>query len=175
MIAAAGIKKDRELRAVLAAQHVRSFAALESLKGDRAMRHLICVVALILGTCAFSMSIVGQENSGGAYVHGGNAEEFVNACAAVDRMDSQAKTVPLKDAQGLSYCFGYILGLVDMRNTLNAVMPSARTGSYCAPNNASSTQLAKIVTRYGDAHPEELNLPAIIVVTNALVQSFPCR
>ena len=151
----------------------RPYASRTGAAKEIFMRLLIVVIMVILSTYAFSASVVGQDS--GAYIRGGSAEDFVNDCAAVDRMDNQAKTVPLKDVQGLSYCFGYILGLVDMRNTLNAVMPTARTGSYCVPNNASQTQLAKIVTRYGDAHPEELNQPAIVIVTDALVQSFPCK
>ena len=54
---------------------------------------------------------------------------------------------------GLSYCFGYILGVADMHNALNAVLSSPKDNTYCLPDNASISQLAKVVTKYGHEHP----------------------
>jgi hypothetical protein len=107
------------------------------------------------------------------YLRGGNAEDLVNHCAGVVRMEG--KDAPAKDAPGLSYCFGYISGVVDMRNTLNAFSSSSNAATFCVPDDASITQLAKIVVKYGNDHPEGLNRPALSFVTDALIQSFRCK
>jgi hypothetical protein len=42
------------------------------------------------------------------------------------------------------------------------------------PDSVTSTQLAKVIVKYGNDHPQELHLPGVIVVTNALLAAFPC-
>src|SRR2546428_11414886 len=97
---------------------------------------------------------LGSQQASSVYIHGGNAEALVNNCAAADKM------LP-KDAPGLSYCFGYILGVVDMHNALNAVLASPKDNTYCIPDNATATQLAKVLVKYGNDHPEDQNQAAL--------------
>jgi hypothetical protein len=117
----------------------------------------------IILAVAFSLSsltVGSQEPS--IYVHGANAEDIVNKC------DQQA-------GPGLSYCFGYILGVADMHNALNALLSSPKDNTYCLPDNASVSQLGKVVTKYGHDHPEELNQAALLLVNNAFTRAFPCK
>ncbi len=44
----------------------------------------------------------------------------------------------------------------------------------CLSSGVSEAQLAKIVVKYGDDHPEKLNTPSAWVVMTALQQAFPC-
>lgn len=132
----------------------------------KGMRCLALIVMAVLS--AVFPAALGSQEASSVYIHGGNAEALVNNCAAVDKM------LP-KDAPGLSYCFGYILGVVDMHNALNAVLSNPRDNTYCMPDSATATQLAKVVVKYGNDHPEELNQAALLVVSNAFVRSFPCK
>ena len=136
------------------------------------MQKLPVTAALLLPALLLSPLVIAQE---GIRVHGGGAEMLVNDCAAVDRMDTQTNQAPIKDLQGIQYCFGYIFGVVDMRDILNASLQNPKDGAYCVPNNASATQLAKVVARYGNEHPEELNEAALLIVSNAFIKSFPCK
>jgi len=136
------------------------------------MRRLPTLIAAILCVLCFD-SVGAQDNLVPLHVYGGKAEDLVNECMAVDRMDPATGTVPVKDAQGIGLCFGYLSVVVDVHNVLNVESPNG--GSYCIPENASITQLAKVVLKYGDDHPEILNQPAIGLVGFAFVQSFPCK
>jgi Rap1a immunity proteins len=136
------------------------------------MSKVLVILLLVMGAVFLSPLVVAQGN---VRVHGGGAESLVNDCAAVDRMDVQAKTAPIKDAQGISYCFGYIFGVLDMRDILNSQLANIKDGVYCVPDNASATQLAKVVAKYGNEHPAELNQAALLMVTRAFIQSFPCN
>jgi hypothetical protein len=137
------------------------------------MSKIVLALVLVLIVVSFSPSLVRAQQGGDVHLHGGGAETLVNDCVAVDRMDPQTHQGPAKDAQSIQYCFGYVLGFVD---TYAILSPSLRfTGNICIPDNVSVTQLAKVVAKYGADHPEELNQPAMVVVSEAFVHSFPCK
>lgn len=136
------------------------------------MQKLLVTVLLIVAALALSPLVIAQDD---IRVHGGTAELLVNDCATVERMDTQTNIAPLKDVQGIQYCFGYIFGVVDMRDILNASLPNPKDGLFCIPDNASATQLAKVVARYGTEHPEKLNEAALVLVSDAFTKSFPCK
>jgi hypothetical protein len=136
------------------------------------MKRCFLVALVVLGVFSLATPMVGQDD---VYLHGGNAEALINSCAGVDRMDPRARTAPLKDAQNLSYCFGYIGGVIDMHNALNALLPNPKDYTYCVPDSASITQLAKVVVKYGNDHPEEIHQAALLVLSNAFIRGFPCK
>jgi hypothetical protein len=117
----------------------------------------------------------GSAPSGGSiFVHGPKAEELVADCAAANQMDAVKKTLPADKVSGLSYCMGYLTGMVDL---YAVVINQAQDGraNFCVPNGASSTQLAKVVAKYGNDHPERLNEAGMVVTVDAFIQAFPCR
>lgn len=115
------------------------------------------LIAAVMLSVIFSPVLRGQQEPS-VYIHGGNAEALVNDCD---------KTGP--------YCLGYILGVVDMHSALNAAVPNTKDNNYCVPDNATATQLAKVVVKFGKEHPEELNEAALVMVFNAFVRAFPCK
>jgi hypothetical protein len=68
-------------------------------------------------------------------------------------------------------CVGFINGYQQL-----AVMmpPSAKIKLACWPDGATPTQIAKIVVKYLDQHPEKLHLPAAQLVYDATQEAFPC-
>jgi hypothetical protein len=90
-------------------------------------------------------------------------------------MDPETNTVPMKDAQALSFCFGYLLGVIDMHNVIAGGSGHLNETNYCIPANASRAQLAKVVVKYGDDHPEELNQAGLILISDAFAHGFPCQ
>jgi hypothetical protein len=137
---------------------------------------VLTLSVIMLLVLSFPLGVRPQNDKAGTvamFLRGGNAEELVNDCAAVERFDLQSTTAPPKDASRLSFCLGYIVGVVDMRNALNAV--SKDTSPFCVPDDASTTQLAKVVVKYGTDHPEQLNQPALLFISEAFTQSFRCK
>jgi hypothetical protein len=114
---------------------------------------------------------VSSEQEPSDYMHGGNAEAFLDSCAGVERMEGQSKQVPAK----YGYCFGYILGVLDMHNAVSVILPSPKDNTYCIPDNASAVQLAKVFVKYGHGHPEELHQAGLLVLSNAFIHAFPCK
>ena len=99
------------------------------------------------------------------------AEFLVQECKDVENLDPDKLTVPAKDAMPVGFCLGFVAAFNDI-DKLDAVDKRNRT---CVPDNASGTQLAKVIVKYSDDHPEELNKPGVIFVTLALKRAFPCR
>ncbi len=136
-------------------------------------RWIIAVATVAL--CLPNNSLGFQETKDGMIkLHGlrlPRAEGLVRDCKGVENMDLDKLTVPAKDATGIGLCLGYIAGISDI-DKLEAVVHDNR---MCVPDDASGTQLAKVIVKYGDDHPEELNEPGAIFVLLALKNAFPCR
>lgn len=135
------------------------------------MTKTACFCALVL-TCTLSLRVEGQSGTAARQnkdeivtTHGGRAESLVNACAEK----------PENSAAQLAYCFGYIEGIWDMHQAVKSMPGVAQSSTLCIPNDASPAQLAKVIAKYGNDHPEELHEAAIILVINALLRSFPCK
>ena len=86
---------------------------------------------------------------------------------------------------GQIYCLGYLRGIPDgaIAATILAVpeMPEAElTRIYqrvtgCGSEGVLISQVKLIFLKYVDNHPEELHLPAALIVQKSLVAAFPCR
>lgn len=100
------------------------------------------------------------------------AEVLVGVCKAVENVNIDGKTVPLKDAMAVGTCLGFISGVADL-NTMDLDILKTHH-AWCVPDGVTTTQLAKVVVKYGNDHPEELHFPAVVVVAGALVGAFPC-
>lgn len=60
---------------------------------------------------------------------------------------------------------GYVLGVVD----------SFSQNSICLPNGAQNSQILDVVYNYLNAHPENRNRHAGVLVLIAMEQAFPCK
>lgn len=117
-------------------------------------------------------AIAAQDEQVGIRVYGGSAEKLIEECSAVNRMTPDNRINPA-DAPALSFCTGYISGIVDFHQLV--IADQKTKGPYCVPGgNVTFYQLARIVLKYGNDHPEELHLAAALVVTEALTRAFPC-
>jgi hypothetical protein len=71
-------------------------------------------------------------------------------------------------------CQYYAVGVLDGANMV-AWAANLRLHT-CPPNSVSGEQIGKIVLKYLQDHPEELNRRyASYLVNKALVEAFPCR
>ena len=70
-------------------------------------------------------------------------------------------------------CSGYVTGIADYQDTLLA-WSELDERYFCLPDDATTMQLVKVVTKYLNEHPEDLHLSASSEVGNALWNAFPC-
>ena len=81
------------------------------------------------------------------------------------------KPSDMQEAVDGTFCRGYVIGVVD-----GLIVAGAQAETlYCIPNNADSDQLVRIVKEYLDDKPANLNNPAATLVTQAMIDAFPCK
>jgi hypothetical protein len=110
---------------------------------------------------------------------------FTSAAAAQEDNESAGFLLPyckLAPAQAgnkaflAGRCAGQVQGIAD---TL-ALMKEANSDKLtplCVdrPKGASTDQAIKVVTRYGDTHPDQMHAPFTVVAALALTEAWPCR
>jgi hypothetical protein len=107
-----------------------------------------------------------------ATLFGPDANKLVEDCRHVAQSLAPSGVAP-STALGAEACLSFIAGVVD------GAQWAARGGDrrlfpICFPSGVSAGQLAKIVVKYGDDHPEKLNIASAAFVIFALQQAFPC-
>jgi hypothetical protein len=136
---------------------------------------VLAAMMLTLGLRNNSLGFQGKPDDVAfrAHFHYPNSETLVQQCKAVENIDLETKRVPIKDASGAGLCMGFISGIIDLE-TMDSGVLKHPTHTWCTPDSATITQLAKVIVKYGDDHPEDLHLPGVLVVAKALVAAFPC-
>jgi hypothetical protein len=110
---------------------------------------------------------------------------FTTAATAQEDTESAGFLLPyckLAPAQAGSKAFlaGRCAGLVQgIADTLALVKEanSDKLTPLCVnrPKGANTDQAVKVVTRYGDAHPDQMHAPFTVVAALALTEAWPCR
>jgi hypothetical protein len=127
------------------------------------------VFAMILPLVALSMFPSAQP--AGTYiatVFGPSGGELVENCREVTKVQRKEEA----DALGAQACISYIAGVVDGGQF--AARGERRLFPVCFPPGVDGNQMAKIVVKFGDDHPEKLNNGGTWIVINALRSAFPC-
>ena len=124
---------------------------------------------VLLFVCSFSTA----QNDPDIHIHGPSGNDLLSKCSGITNYNEQTGRVDASAAWPLGYCMGYISGMVDSIDVLAAV--TKRPGAFCAPVATTIPQLTRIIVKYGNDHPEELHLPGMSLITNALSSYFPCR
>jgi hypothetical protein len=82
------------------------------------------------------------------------------------------------DAVDGGICVGYIWGSHDtdyMVQMLEEHQKITMMKHACTPSNASTSQMVRVVVKYLRDNPDRLNMPASVLVTDAIRSSFPCK
>lgn len=72
----------------------------------------------------------------------------------------------VKEQVNAGFCLGYMSAIADS---------NARKQHFCAPDNATIEQLARVVVKWLRDHPEKLHLNAGVSSYTALAIAFPCQ
>ncbi len=135
---------------------------------------IACILTLWLPNNSQGSQGKPDENMIPVHSRMGKAENLISKCKNVENINPDGKTVPLKDAPEVMTCLGYISGILDLADFDQALPPAHTAHGWCLPDGASSSQVAKVIVKYANDHPEELHLPAVLLVANALLKAFPC-
>ena len=107
------------------------------------------------------------------FFRNGRAEILVQNCKAVAAVNLEKMVAPGNRMSDIGRCLGFMEGVIDASALLHANDPKAVI-YFCVPQTASGAELAKVIVKYGEDHPEQLHIPGAIFVTNSLSVAFPC-
>jgi hypothetical protein len=68
---------------------------------------------------------------------------------------------------------GYCLGALTMMGMVSPFIDEQF--AFCSPKNATGLQVVRIVVRYMDDHPAELDRPFSFIALHALQEAWPCN
>lgn len=107
----------------------------------------------------------------------GRFESLVNSCRKVESIHDGM--MPAENQSGAALCLGFLNGIVDGVTLADAVRANGKASrlqhTLCVPETASGAQLAKVVVKYGDDHPEQLHQAAAFEVAMAFKTAFQCE
>jgi hypothetical protein len=100
---------------------------------------------------------------------GNSADALVMNCRDAVRIDEEESG----DANRRAACLQYIAGVFDGQS----YSAGMKGGKYpvCLDSEVTLTQMAKVIVKYGDEHPEKLHQTAIYLINAALESAYPCH
>lgn len=121
----------------------------------------------VLGTALLLLSTlsVSAQLRVSVQLYGPHADQLVEDCRNIS-------AAGYGDKIALARCLGYLTGLIDGSGIASRQTP--KTFPVCIPGEATQSELAKVVVKYGDDHPEYLHQEAANFVNDALKKAFPC-
>jgi len=140
----------------------------------------VVLVVLLMILCS-SLLGRGRQAEDNINFRAGFGEQLVTSCRAGGEVtNSVGRSMPmtdlLEDFHKAGTCDGFIQGVIDYDTIAHTDKTGHPAGhNLCVPPEASATQLAKVIAKYGDDHPQQLHLPAAVIVLLAMKDAFPCR
>jgi hypothetical protein len=115
---------------------------------------------LFVGLVAFATSSVAQVDMDSGNFH-------VDGCRLLASTPETANNA--SDMFKMGLCAGTIDTLVE----LAALMPEEVR--FCLPGQVTRKQVAQVIVRYLEQHPESLHRKFVVLASAALLDAFPCR
>lgn len=139
------------------------------------------IVVLLISTLCGNSFGQNKQAEPTVYFRAGSSDQLVESCRSGEIITrSVGSTMPVKDLleefKKGGTCQGFIQAVIDyetIKTTDEKGHPAGR--KFCVPAEASETQLAKILVKYGDDHPQQLHFPAVFIVMFAMKDAFPCQ
>jgi hypothetical protein len=100
-------------------------------------------------------------------------------CVYLKQMNAGQKLNDLELSKA-AFCLGYIRATLDMIVVDNMwnIKRVGKDGEWkqpCIPKGVANEQSTKVVLKYFDDNPAELNLPGYILIMKAITVAFPCH
>jgi len=107
-----------------------------------------------------------------------DGNEVLRKCQTAIRVVDEGR-LSAGDSSDASWCMGWIEGVLDMNNltgTIADVTDSKKSALYfCASDGIKVGQAVRVVVKYLQDHPQQLDLPGTSLAVMALKIAFPCK
>jgi hypothetical protein len=106
----------------------------------------------------------------------GDGGSLLRKCSLAVRIFDGEKLSSTDAVEG-GFCVGYISGSHDTDYMMQMLEEHEKITlmKHACPSNASTEQVVRIVVKYLHDNPERLQMPASVLVTDAVRSSFPCK
>ena len=121
------------------------------------MRH-----KLIVGLLAVAVLAAGAQTPQRVFFHIVTGEYLVNLCKVAE-LDSRDP------------CLNYIAGFTDGYATGMIVFNNSQQARFCPSREVTPFEMAKVLVKYGNDHPEDLSTRAALFTAYALKDAYPCQ
>jgi hypothetical protein len=118
------------------------------------------IIYFLVLAAILASSFPASAKSGGIYIVNGN--RLVEAMREYEKAERKDERTNYADVARYQW---FVMGVHD-----------ALSGEiFCSPEQVTLAQVTAVVAKYLNAHPEEWDQPASVLVTKALNRVFPCR
>jgi hypothetical protein len=100
------------------------------------------------------------------------SDRFADSCRKAIALSSGATDRNIRDAFHGAECFGYLKGFFDGYKL--AEIRNSDSDSYCLPDNVTMSQVARLVVKTADEHPEMGHHERWRLIDYALRSTWPC-
>jgi hypothetical protein len=80
-----------------------------------------------------------------------------------------------KDRLFVGFAHGHIMGVIESHSYYSSRWKESAQRDFAAPSGSTIEELVGVVEKYLGTHPESWNLPAVILIHEALTEAFPCK
>jgi hypothetical protein len=99
--------------------------------------------------------------------------ELLRDCAGIETLGET--TAPIDRRVAALSCVNYIEGFVEGHDSVAAITRPAARRWFCLPKGVTIYQVASVVRKFLQDHPERLHERAAILTGVALLRAFPCK
>ena len=100
-----------------------------------------------------------------------------------DTSYSDFYTIKSSDFISGTHCLGFIEGIMNSNAVIgSSILKDNKLSSsslsvlfFCNPSNVTASQAVRIVTKYMQDNPDQLNKYAVILVIDAMRKAYPCN
>jgi hypothetical protein len=139
-------------------------------------RGCILILALLV------LFAYGAEEAGGQQ----STSSPVPAKEVTDRCDKAAFWVQVsggdlyrylkdKDRLFVGFAHGHIMGVIESHSYYSSRWKECARRDFAAPSGSTIEELVGVIEKYLATHPERWNMPAVMVIDEALTAAFPCK
>lgn len=107
-----------------------------------------------------------------------NGLMLLHQCQVSIRISNEDTRVSADEVAESNHCLGYLQGVLDANGFWDAIDSRNHQVSrahYCIPANVTFEQVIRVLVKWLEANPKDLNEEGYIVVETALVKAFPCK
>jgi hypothetical protein len=118
-------------------------------------------------TLALGLLLAASTVQAAEPITGGTLAEQCHA--AMNRLEGKA--LPPEGNIASAFCLGYLAGVEHLYTFMQSADPPPK---FCLPADTPMGQVARTVTSYLRAHPEDQQINGIAAVLLALEEAYPC-